>query len=492
MIKIIKNVVRKQIVKDVSFLFIAFTISGLVQYNILIPHSGDTAYHAAVGRLIAQHGILHSFPWTPFSWVSSHYGDKELLFHLLFVPLSSIDWILASKIVGTLCGAIFLWTMWFILGREKVRLASIWAITPLAMSSYFIFRFTLVRPFLLSVALSAVLLWAARREKLPALAITAALYPWLYVAFWQLPLMMLVIAEASRFLSTKKVSFRSAFIVFPTILFSLLLHPNGKEVFMTSWVNMTEMFIKNTLGSQANFEMGKELLPFSPWRWLHWMVPTVSIMVAASILAWRERKQDRLGITFTLAALAFFIFTLKSAKFAEYYIPFSALSLALVSHRIQWKWFPQSLVVVTLVLSLLLGPEVAVQGFIHREDLEETIWPYLQEQIPIGSQVFTTDWEFTGLYMLALPDRKFIVALDPTFFSRQNSQLYNEWFDIIRSGPENSVELIRSHFHSRYVMGLNHPSRYALFSRLISAPGVRVLLTGRWFLFDLGPALGAP
>jgi len=482
----ITNHLHQQYVKDTSFLLIALTISGLVQYNVLSPFDSDTAYHAAVGRLIAQHGILKSFPWTPFSWLASHYGDKELLFHLLFVPLSSIDWILASKIVGTLCGAVFLWTMYFILEREKVRLASIWAIAPLAMSSYFIFRFTLERPFLLSVALSAVILWAARREKLPTLAISAALYPWLYVAFWQLPLMMLVIAEASRFLATKKVSFRPALIVFPVILLSVLLHPNGKDVFMTSWVVTTDMFIKNTLGSQANFEMGIELLPFSLQQWRYWMIPTVSIMVAASILAWKERKQDRMGTTFTLAALAFFILTLKSGRFAEYFIPFSALSLALFSYRIQWKWFPQSVVAVTLVLSLLLGPEAAVHGFRHQEDLAESIWPYLQEQIPPGSQVFTTDWEFTGDYMLALPDRKFIVALDPTFFSRQNPQLYNEWFDITRNGPENSVELIRSHFHSRYVIGLNHPSRYALFNRLVSTPGVKVLLSGKWVLFDLG------
>src|SRR5512135_3297319 len=189
----IKNLAHQPVVKHVVFILIALTISGLIQYNVLSPNDADTAYHAAVGRLIAEHGILHSFPWTPFSWLSSHYGDKELLFHLLFVPLSSVDWILASKIIGTLCGAVFLWTMYFILEREKVRLASIWAIAPLAASSYFIFRFTLVRPFLLSVALAAVILWAARREKLPALIIAAALYPWLYVAFWQLPLMMLVI-----------------------------------------------------------------------------------------------------------------------------------------------------------------------------------------------------------------------------------------------------------------------------------------------------------
>ena len=196
-----KNLGYRQVIKHPAFFLTALSLSGLIQYNVLCPSDADTAYHAAVGRLIAKHGILHSFPWTPFSWLSSHYGDKELLFHLLFVPLSSVDWILASKIVGTLCGALFLWTMYFILEREKVRLASMWAIAPLAASSFFIFRFTFARPFFLSVALAAVFLWAARRDKFPALAIAAPLYPWLYVAFRQLQLMMIFISVESRFLS---------------------------------------------------------------------------------------------------------------------------------------------------------------------------------------------------------------------------------------------------------------------------------------------------
>ena len=72
-------------------------IAYVIQFHIVsVPIDADTAYHAAVGRLLYEHGILRSFPWTPFSWLSDHYADKELLFHLLFAPLSGLGWITAS------------------------------------------------------------------------------------------------------------------------------------------------------------------------------------------------------------------------------------------------------------------------------------------------------------------------------------------------------------------------------------------------------------
>lgn len=67
-------------------------IAAIIQFGFVsIPYDSDTAYHVAVGRLIREHGILHAFPWTPFSWLADHYADKELLFHLLFVPLAGLS-----------------------------------------------------------------------------------------------------------------------------------------------------------------------------------------------------------------------------------------------------------------------------------------------------------------------------------------------------------------------------------------------------------------
>src|SRR5512147_1992933 len=120
-------------------------VAAAVQFGFVsIPYDADTDYHVAVGRLIREHGILHSFPWTPFSWLADHYADKELLFHLLFVPLAGLHWITAAKIIGSLTGATLLFVFYLILHSEGVRWPGLWALVPLSASVLFIFRFVLV------------------------------------------------------------------------------------------------------------------------------------------------------------------------------------------------------------------------------------------------------------------------------------------------------------------------------------------------------------
>ena len=116
-------------------------VAGLVQLLTPVPWDADTAYHVAVSRLIARHGILHAFPWTPFSWLADHYADKELLFHLLLVPLAGLPWITAAKVAGTVAGAALLLALYLVLRKEGGPGAGLWALLPLGASASFLLRF---------------------------------------------------------------------------------------------------------------------------------------------------------------------------------------------------------------------------------------------------------------------------------------------------------------------------------------------------------------
>ena len=157
-------------------------IAGVIQfYFVSVPWDEDTAYHVAVRHLIQLHGILHTFPWTPFSWLSNHYADKELLFHLLFVPLANLSWILAAKIVGMFLEAVMLFAIYFVLRQEKVRFAGLWALLPLITADISVFRFSLVRPQPMSITLALLFLWAVSRGRFVLLAVVSAIYPWSYL-----------------------------------------------------------------------------------------------------------------------------------------------------------------------------------------------------------------------------------------------------------------------------------------------------------------------
>jgi hypothetical protein len=463
-------------------------VAGLLQFYVVsTPFDADTAYHAAVGRLIREHGILHAFPWTPFSWLADHYADKELLFHLLFVPFIGMGWITAAKTVGTILGALVLFVLYLILRAERVRFAGVWALLPLVASDVFVFRFALVRPHLLSLSLALLLLWAAARGRFVLLAVVAALYPWSYVAFWQLPLILLCAALAARFLSERRVEWRPAAVALGGILLGWALHPNSLNLWKFNWIHMVDVLFKNAWQTKEGIELGVEFLPFTPGQWARWLAGCVAMVGTGLVVGWRERRSDPLLLAFAFAAVVFGILTVRTARFAEYFVPFAAATMALATRRVPWRWTVPAVFAAALLYTAVPLSET-LQGLgTKSERIPPPLASWLQQQIPAGAQVFTTEWGHTGTLMLALPDRRFIVALDPTLFLVQNEALYRLWYDLPRHPRAGLAEVIRQKFGARYVVSFWDDRFSKFYYTLASEPGVRTLLVSdMWMVYDLG------
>ncbi len=477
---------------------------------VSVPWDTDTAYHVAVGRLIREHGILRAFPWTPFSWLAGHYADKELLFHLLFVPLAGAGWITAAKVVGTVAGTALLLALYLVLRAERVPLAGLWALIPLLASDVFVFRFALVRPHLLSIALAAVVLWAASRERLAVLALASAVYPWAYVAL-PLPLVLVALAEVARVASGRRPGWRAPASALAGLVAGVALHPNGLNVVRLSWVQIVDVMLLGAWGSRPDLELGREFDPFTIRQWLSWMMGATAMGGAALALAWRVRRERVTPLAFALAALAFGLLTVRTARFAEYFVPLSAvaLALALAAWRIGRRTAPPGgpgvavggrsallgdLIVplgVAAALAAYSGPALAetLRGLRSRPDrLPPALAATLSREIPPGDQVFTCDWQRTGDLLLALPDRRFVVALDPTFFWVEDPVRYRLWREIPRRPPPRAAERIREAFGARWVVCFWDDRFRSFFDQLAFEPGVRtVLLTEDWNVYELRP-----
>jgi hypothetical protein len=454
---------------------------------IAAPVDADSAYHVAVGRLISRYGILHSFPWTPFSWLSGHYADKELLFHLLFVPLAGINWVLAAKIVGALTGTALLLTIYSVLRKEGVRFAGLWALFPLVASDVFLWRFALVRPHLISITLAFIVVWAATNHRLVILAIASAIYPWAYVG-WQLPVILSCISEIAGFVSSRPFRWKVVVTALVGTAAGLALHPNTMNLLHFTWIQIVDVLFQRAWGERQNLELGREFAPFTFGQWARWLIVCVAMMVSSVILAWRKRRNDSTSLAFALVTLVFFGITLKTARFAEYFIPFSVVSFALATRAISWKYLPVGVFIATVLYTSFPLAET-IRGLGTSEDrISPPVMQKLQRLIPPGSQVFTTEWGFTGMLMLALPDRKFIVALDPTFFLVKDPELYRIWYDLPRHPHPGIAEIIRQRFGARYVISFFDDRFTDFYFQLSSEPGVRALLLSNesWIVFDLG------
>lgn len=480
--------VRNQWPVSVWFM-VYLCIAGALQWYTSYPWDSDTAYHFAVGKLLRQYGILHTFPWTPFSWFSDNYADDKLIFHLLFVPLANLDYVTASRIVGTLAGAVILFVLYLILRAERVRYAGLWAAAPLASSVLFIFRFVQVRPSLLSISLALFFLWAAGRGRLKSLAVVSAIFPWAYIAFWQIPVLLLLASETASFLAGRNIQWKPVAVTAAGIAFGVATHPNAANLLAYNWLTMSEILFRNAWMTKVGFDMGAELAPYPLGGWIQGLSINVLMTGTAALFAWRSRKGETVALAFALAAIGFCALTMKSARFAEYFVPFSVAAMALSSRSINWRLLAPVMVGASLIFTVVVGNRSLAGLAKLEEEMDPQVASTLQQVIPKGAQVFTTGWQYTGLLMLTLPERYFMVALDPTFFYKKDPELYRLWYQLTHDEdpPPGTAEIIRQRFGARYVIVDNPQAAKKFNFRLFFEPGVRVLVnSAQWMAFDLG------
>jgi hypothetical protein len=464
---------------------LAFVLaSASLQAIQTVPFDGDTAYHVAVARLIAEHGVLEQFPWTPFSSLADRYADMSLFFHFLLVPVSHLSYPLAAKLVGTLLGTLLLGAFYWILREENVEYPGLWTVAMFVSSGAFLMRFALVRPHLLSITLMMAIAWTAIREKRRALGLLCFVYPFCYIA-WHGVLILLLLVEASRILSQRTISLRNLGVAVGAMALAVLAHPNfpaNAEVF---WIANVEVLLRKAWANQPGFTLGEELAPMSLSTALRFLGFPLLVVGMALVPAIRRRAENLTGLAFLVGAIAFLGLTLRSERFVEYSVPFSFLAAA-TSLRSMRQPALLALIVAMSVATGLVGSQ-ALRSFPQRRELfPSDRTEAIRRIIPAGAQVFTCGWELTGEMMVALPERKFLVALDPVFFWMKDADLYRTWVDIVRRPPADVAKIIRTRFDAGFVLCETRPQYLDLVHRLFESPGVRnAYQIGPWALFVL-------
>ena len=480
--------------KSTAWIVAFLSLTSLLQWNIPYPIDDDTAYHFTVGQLINRHGILHSFPWTPLTWQFDHYADKELLFHLLFLPLGGLGLLPAQRIVGAIAGAAILCVMYLVLRAERVRLAGLWVLLPLACGA-FVFRFAQVRPHLLSIALAILLLWAVARGKLLIVAIVALIYPLAYVAFWQIPLAIIVAAESGRVLAGQPIRWQPAAVAAAGVAAGVLLHPNAANLLGLNWIHMADVLYRNAWSAEnPDINIGNEYSPFPVVAWARFLLVAVLMTAGAAVVVWRERRSSSIPMAFVFAAVIFGVLTAKTARFVEYFVPFSVLALAISTSKADRPGVVWSLLGASSVYAVLVGSAPyshlasldTKSGYIEPDTARQ-----FSQHVPVDSQVFTCGWEYTGSLMVALPERRFVVVGEPTLLYKKNPDLFAVWNRLPLAAPPDAVTTIREQFKSRFVVCRNARLYASLLDRLRLDPGVKTLVVSpRWVLFDVGDGSG--
>ncbi|MGD8863736.1 MAG: hypothetical protein PVI30_27215, partial [Myxococcales bacterium] len=221
-----------------------------------------------------------------------------------------------------------------------------------------------------------------------------------------------------------------------------------------------------------------------PLGLVRYVLLPAALALTGLALGFRERRRDPLALGFGGLAVAFLGITLLSERFLEYLAPF-AVAAAALSLRSRRR---------TVALMLALG--LVYMGALGTHPLSllrargnpfhDPIPELLGEVIPEHAQVISCDWRFTGEMMLALPERRFVVALDPVFFAVSDPERYRLWFEGVRGRLLDPARVLRERFDADFVMCDWEPQWKPFLAQLKQDPSARLRgVVGPWTVYDL-------
>jgi hypothetical protein len=281
-------------------------------------------------------------------------------------------------------------------------------------------------------------------------------FPWIYIA-WHLPLVLVALAEAARLAGTGRADWRGPVATATGLALGIVVHPNASSL-MGFWRIVHLDILVDAAWRSRSALIGTEFQPFDAASMAaHAALPLLAA-AAALWLAWLRRQEDSLPLTVALAGR-----TLAPGRLA----PLAA--------------------VVALGWSSLLGLAPLRSMRLRMLDVPPATEAAWRAAVPEAAQVFTCGWLTTGELMLALPERRFLVALDPVLFWKGDAMRAAQWQRLRADPPPLPALLIRNGFGARFVLCERVLESYRpLLDALDHDPGARiVVLDPLWVLYEL-------
>lgn len=441
----------------------------------------DTFYHAKITELLMRdRAALYDFVWLPFTTLADHYVDHHFLYHVALIPFVYIFGTFTGiKIAAILFASSVIATLYVLLRQLHVRYAAAFAL--LLLSSYaFSFRMSLVKA--PSVALLFVLIGMRLiiHKQRRWLVLLSFLFVWTYGGFIVLPLIALLYGIVHAVY--RLPDWKTVFAVWGGTIAGLLIHPSFPNHLYFLWEQIVQI---GALNYQTAIGVGGEWYPATPTD-LIVISPLISGLFAAAlgIILWRQNVSPR-QLWLLLLSFGTILFTLKSQRYIEYAIPFTVLASAIILHEngilnalrqrvVLWSTCTHPLARVLCILSsmyvlFITGVMVISNGQNVHTDIAnglpistyEASGTWLQTHAAKGDVIFHADWDDFPMLFYWAPRGRYIAGVDPTFFYRQNPDLYTEWAAITTGKrTDHLYETLTEQFTARFIFTDNSHSAF--------------------------------
>jgi hypothetical protein len=509
----------------------------LLAHGSLAPFvaDADSFYHLGHAAHYAAAGLFDTaFPWATASVIGDLGGDLWWGFHMVLLPfagsLGLVDGIRAAALVST---SLLAAVVWWVLRRHAVRGAGWWTALFLVASPNVLYRYLMVRPHVLSLALALLLLSFLARGRWWQLVLISAAMTWLHVSlFWMAPGIVVAYALSRTLVPASSATggtpapadpgvpaLRAWGAVLAGTLLGALLRPHPLATAELAWIQIVQLFAVK--GSDRPLLFATELQPLpvldlvrSSWSFL-------LVWASALVAAWGWRgaaegdvdtppvplPERRVTVAAVLVAGVFLALTLASARRAL--VEFTAFGFLLLP--LAWTHLVPAGARrrVAPALALLLVAHLVWGAQRHQLNARFVAEPpdrlaeaaaWLAANSEPGDVVFHAHWDNFGPLFARNRLNRYLGGMDPIFQYAHDPGLYWEYFFLSADATTDYTcdafpcfdgeatatwSAIRHHFGARWVVV--EPARNPKLTRFLEDQELfrPVLRTQREIVFEV-------
>lgn len=497
------------LIKYFLVFIVAFSLFSYLQISPTFPDP-DSFYHAKMAVLIRDQGIVKDFPWLQFTILKDYYIDHHFLYHISLIPfVTFLDPLVGIKLATAFFGAVLAAVFYWFLKKFNIKGAPFYCLI-LLISSPFIFRINLAKASSVSLIILLFGLYFIFNRKIWPLFFLSFFYVWTYGG-WPLILVLTSFyifcdallksigspAAEDNFIGKLKIKikffFRAIFSkenlklffsCFGGLASGLIVNPYFPKNLIFYWHQIIEIAVINY---RDKIGVGAEWYPYG----LGDLVANASFVFILAILSFTvffinflkrfssnknctatDGREKTTVLTLVLLAVFFFIFTLRSRRNVEYFVPFALLMSGFSLNQPfafsgkYWNdfknWWQKRKILASILCLyfLIIIPFTAVRNVWSVKQLYlaggstqkyRGIAEWLKNNTPENSIIFHNDWDdFPALFYYDSWNY-YIAGLDPTFMYDYDKDLHKKWVDITTARQPNISEIVKNDFRSEYV-----------------------------------------
>ena len=186
--------------------FVALLLFGwITQFGSALIRDPDELYHFHHALIYGERGLATgAFPWLTLSVISQYNADLWYGFHLLIVPFTKGNPIAGLKLATVIVTAASAAIVWIAVRLSGFRLSFLWPILFLFATGFGLSRFYMLRPGVLSMALTCLLLTALYTDRRRLALVVAAAFAFVHLTVVWLPVAVCIaVALSSRLLESR-------------------------------------------------------------------------------------------------------------------------------------------------------------------------------------------------------------------------------------------------------------------------------------------------